>query len=81
MNALSNLISYLSLRLQGEDEALARAIQLSMMENGQKVKTTTREEQLAADAALARALAESERDARRPITSNTPANSKQCTVS
>jgi len=64
-----------------EDEALARAIQLSMMEDGQKPKTRTPEEQLAADAALARALAESERNARQPITSNTPANNKQCTIS
>ncbi|XP_046687484.1 LOW QUALITY PROTEIN: AN1-type zinc finger protein 2B-like [Homalodisca vitripennis] len=65
-----------------EDEALARAIQLSMMEEKHTNKSTTPEEQLAADAALARAIAESERTARRPITSNTPSNSRSnCAVS
>ncbi|XP_054262181.1 AN1-type zinc finger protein 2A [Macrosteles quadrilineatus] len=76
-------VSRVSSAVQGnlsEDEALAKALQLSMME-GEKNRTTTPEEQLAADAALARALAESERNTRHPITSNSPAGNKQCTVS
>ena len=48
--------------------------------NAGMVKTSTSDEQLLADAALARALAESERDTRRAVTSTSP-NNQRCLVS
>lgn len=65
-----------------EDEALAQALHLSMQENStaSAVQTSTSEEQLLADAELARALAESERDTRRAVTSASP-NNQRCLVS